>query len=81
MRSYLPEFSVIQPKGLVDALDAVASEKNLRPLAGGTDVENQYVFLNTLPLEEANHNKELAAYGKAVGPDNADAFGATALAD
>lgn len=46
--------------------------------AGGADVEEHYAFLNTLPLDEGKHNKELARYLKAVGPDNADAFGATA---
>jgi ABC-type branched-subunit amino acid transport system substrate-binding protein len=49
-------------------------------LAAGPDVEGHYVFLNTLPLEEAKANKALAAYRKAVGPENADAFGATAWA-
>jgi ABC-type branched-subunit amino acid transport system substrate-binding protein len=49
-------------------------------LEGGADVEGHYVFLNTLPLEEAKHNKALAAYRKAVGPDKADGFGATAWA-
>jgi len=47
---------------------------------GGPDVEGQYTFLNTLPLEEAKHNKRLRQYINAVGEDKADAFGATAWA-
>ena len=49
-------------------------------LAAGADVEDNYVFLNTLPLEETKSNKALSSYVKAVGADNADAFGATAWA-
>ncbi|MEX2253969.1 MAG: ABC transporter substrate-binding protein [Acidimicrobiia bacterium] len=49
-------------------------------LAGGADVEGNYVFLNTLPLDEGKSNKAMAAYIKAVGRDNADAFGETAWA-
>jgi hypothetical protein len=64
----------------VQVWDCSRSCYNKQFLAAGPDVEGQYVFLNTLPLEEAKRNKALAAYRKAVGPDNADAFGATAWA-
>jgi ABC-type branched-subunit amino acid transport system substrate-binding protein len=64
----------------VQVWDCSRSCYNKQFLAAGADVEGQYVFLNTLPLEEANRNKALAAYRRAVGPDKADAFGATAWA-
>ena len=38
MRSYLPDFNVINPKSLSEALEAMASEENIVPLAGGTDL-------------------------------------------
>jgi ABC-type branched-subunit amino acid transport system substrate-binding protein len=47
---------------------------------GGADVEDQYSFLNTLPLDETKQNKALRDYVKNVGKDNADAFGATGWA-
>jgi ABC-type branched-subunit amino acid transport system substrate-binding protein len=47
---------------------------------GGADVEDQYSFLNTLPLDETKQNKALRNYIKYVGKDNADAFGETGWA-
>jgi len=47
---------------------------------GGADVEDQYSFLNTLPLDETKQNKALRQYVKYVGADNADAFGETGWA-
>lgn len=38
MTTYLPDFRVVSPANLDEALDALASEKGLVPLAGGTDV-------------------------------------------
>jgi CO/xanthine dehydrogenase FAD-binding subunit len=38
MRAYLPDFQVIHPGDLGEALDALASGENTIPLAGGTDV-------------------------------------------
>jgi len=49
-------------------------------LAGGADVEGQYTFLNTLPLDETKQNATLKAYVKTVGVSEADAFGATGWA-
>lgn len=49
-------------------------------LAGGADVEDEYVYLNTLPLDEAKSNKTLKNYVKYVGAENANAFGQTAWA-
>ncbi len=49
-------------------------------LAAGADIEGQYTFLNTLPLDETKANKTLKAYVKTVGIDKADAFGATGWA-
>ena len=49
-------------------------------LAGGADVEGEYAYLNTLPLDEAKRNKALKSYLKYVGNDNANAFGETAWA-
>ncbi len=48
--------------------------------AGGADVEDQYSFLNTLPLDETKSNAALKSYIKYVGIDNADAFGETGWA-
>jgi len=64
----------------VQVWDCSRSCYDRRFLEAGPDVEGHYVFLNTLPLEEAKRNKALAAYRKAVGPDKADGFGATAWA-
>jgi ABC-type branched-subunit amino acid transport system substrate-binding protein len=47
---------------------------------GGADVEDQYSFLNTLPLDETKQNKALRNYVKYVGKENADAFGETGWA-
>ncbi len=47
---------------------------------GGADVEDQYSFLNTLPLDETKQNKALRTYVKYVGKDKADAFGETGWA-
>jgi ABC-type branched-subunit amino acid transport system substrate-binding protein len=47
---------------------------------GGADVEDQYAFLNALPLDETKSNKALAAYVKTVGADDVDAFGEVAWA-
>lgn len=44
---------------------------------GGADVEDNYSFLNTLPLDETKQNKALRTYIKYVGKDKADAFGET----
>lgn len=49
-------------------------------LTGGADIEGEYVYLNTLPLNEAKHNKALKGYLKFVGKDKANAFGETAWA-
>jgi ABC-type branched-subunit amino acid transport system substrate-binding protein len=49
-------------------------------LAGGADVEREYAYLNTLPLNEAKSNKALKSYLKYVGKRNANAFGETAWA-
>jgi ABC-type branched-subunit amino acid transport system substrate-binding protein len=49
-------------------------------LAGGADVEGEYAYLNTLPLDEAKNNTALKSYLKYVGKHNANAFGETAWA-
>jgi CO/xanthine dehydrogenase FAD-binding subunit len=38
MRAYLPDFAVVNPAELHEALDALASGENIIPLAGGTDL-------------------------------------------
>lgn len=38
MRAYLADYRVIRPKSLTEALEALAGEEPLRPLAGGTDL-------------------------------------------
>ena len=38
MRSYLPDFPVINPTSLGDAMEAMASGESITPLAGGTDI-------------------------------------------
>lgn len=38
MRAYLPDHEVLAPSSLAEALEAMASGKTLRPLAGGTDL-------------------------------------------
>jgi ABC-type branched-subunit amino acid transport system substrate-binding protein len=70
----------LQGLNSVEVWDCSRSCYSKQFLAAGPDVEDHYVFLNTLPLEEAKHNEALAAYRKAVGPDKADGFGATAWA-
>jgi ABC-type branched-subunit amino acid transport system substrate-binding protein len=70
----------LQGLNSVEVWDCSRSCYSKQFLEGGADVEDHYVFLNTLPLEETKHNKALAAYRKSVGPDKADAFGATAWA-
>jgi len=64
----------------VEVWDCSRSCYSSKFLEAGPDVEDQYVFLNTLPLEETKANKALNAYVKNVGADKADAFGATAWA-
>ena len=49
-------------------------------LAGGADVEGNYSYLNTLPLNEAKSNKVLKSYLKYVGAEHANAFSQTAWA-
>lgn len=46
--------------------------------AGGSDVEGTYTWMQFLPFEEKDQNKELAAYVDGVGADKADSFGAQA---
>ena len=46
--------------------------------SGGPDVEGTYVWLQFLPFEEKDTNKELAAYVDGVGANKADSFGAQA---
>lgn len=38
MKTFLPDFSVVSPAGLDEALDAMASNEGFRPLAGATDI-------------------------------------------
>ncbi|MFB6356962.1 MAG: xanthine dehydrogenase family protein subunit M [bacterium] len=38
MRSYVPDFPVVNPNSLDDALDVMYSEDDVTPLAGGTDI-------------------------------------------
>ena len=46
--------------------------------AGGADVEDTYVWMQFLPFEEKDTNKELAAYVDGVGTNKVDSFGAQA---
>jgi ABC-type branched-subunit amino acid transport system substrate-binding protein len=49
---------------------------------GGADVESEYTVIPFVPLEEANHNRSIAEYLRAVGGKaKASAFGAQAWAD
>jgi len=44
MRSYLPDYPVINPTSLSETLDVLSSESNVKPLAGGTDI---MVYMDT----------------------------------
>ncbi len=61
MRSYLPEFEMITPRSLTDALDLLSRDAGVwRPFAGGTDLMvlfesgklNHKRFINILPFHE-----------------------------
>jgi hypothetical protein len=45
---------------------------------GGADVEGTYLWMQFLPFEEADTNKEATAYVESVGRDKVDSFGAQA---
>ncbi len=44
MRSYLPDYPVINPTSLDEALEVLAAKSNIKPLAGGTDI---MVYMDT----------------------------------
>jgi hypothetical protein len=46
--------------------------------AGGSDVEDTYVWMQFLPFEEADENEQAKAYVDSVGADKVDSFGAQA---
>ena len=46
--------------------------------SGGADVEGTYVWMQFIPFEEADTNKEAKAYVDSVGPTKIDSFGANA---
>lgn len=48
--------------------------------AGGAAVEGTYVWIQSLPFEEAEENEALAAYVEAVGEDEVDTWGAQSWA-
>lgn len=52
MRSYVPDYNIVNPKDLEDALDLLDMEQNKwRPIAGGTDL---LVLLNSGALKHKN---------------------------
>jgi carbon-monoxide dehydrogenase medium subunit len=75
MRSYLPDFPVISPTTLDEALSAMASGKSITPLAGGTDIMvymdsgilKPTTLLNLYALEQFHQLPDLNE-GLALGP-------------